>query len=52
MNCASESFGFPSVPPYDLHAQCSYVDQFRDICDHHSSYPHDVCFIANLLTMM
>jgi len=33
----------PPSPPYDLHAQCPCVDQFRDICDHHSSYPHDVC---------
>jgi len=31
----------PSPPPYDLHAQCPRVDQFRDVCDHRSSYPND-----------
>ena len=41
--CASESFGFPSPPPYDLHAQSPCVDQFRDAHDHDSSYLHDVC---------
>jgi len=41
--CASESFVHPSPPPYDLHAQSPCVDQFRDVCDHYSSYPHDTC---------
>ena len=41
--CASESFMYPSPPPYDLHTQSSCVDQFRDAYDHGSSYPHDVC---------
>jgi len=41
--CASESSGFPSPPPYDLHAQSPCVDQFRDACDHYSSSPLDVC---------
>jgi len=41
---ASEFFVCPSPPPYELHAQCPCVDEFRDICDHHSSYPHDVCY--------
>ena len=39
--CASESFAFPSLPPYDLHAQSPCVDQFGDAYDHDSSYPHD-----------
>jgi len=26
-------------PPYDLHAQSLCIDQVRDVCDHHSSYP-------------
>ena len=38
-----ESFMFPSPPLYDLHAQSPCVDQFRDVCDHYPSYPHDVC---------
>jgi len=42
--CASESFVCPSPPPYDLHAQSLCVDQLRGGCDHHSSYPNDVCF--------
>ena len=33
----------PSPPPYDLHAQSPCVDQFGDGCDHHSSYPLDIC---------
>ena len=33
----------PSPPPYDLHAQSHYEDQFRDVYDHHS-YPYVVCF--------
>ena len=33
----------PSPPPYDLHAQSLCLDQFRNLCDHHSSYPHNVC---------
>jgi len=41
--CANESFVCPSPPPYDLHAQSPCIDQFKDGCDHHSSYPHDVC---------
>jgi len=41
--CACESFVCPSLPPYDLHTQSACVDQFRDVCDHHSSYPLDVC---------
>jgi len=41
--CASVSFVCPSLPSYYLHAQSPCVDQFSDICDHHSSYPHDVC---------
>ena len=41
--CASESSGFPSPPPYDLHAQSPCVDQFRDPCDYYSSFPLDVC---------
>jgi len=41
--CASESFMYPSPPPYDLHAQSPCVYQFRDAYDHDSSYPHDVC---------
>ena len=32
----------PSPPPYDLHALCPCVDQFRDIGHHHSFYPHYV----------
>jgi len=50
--CASETFICPSQPPYDLHVQCPCIDQFRDGCDHDSSYLHDVVLIANLLTMM
>ena len=30
-------------PPYDLQAQSSCVDQFRKVCDHHSSSPHALC---------
>jgi len=41
--CASESFACPSPPPYDLYAQSPCVDQFRDRCDHYSSYPLDLC---------
>ena len=41
--CASESFVCPSSSQYDLHAQSPYVDQFRDGCNHHSSYLVDVC---------
>jgi len=41
--CASESFVYPSLPPYDLHAPSPGVDQFRDACDHYSSSPLDVC---------
>jgi len=33
----------PSPPTYDLLAQSQCVDQFRDPCDHVSSYPHDIC---------
>jgi len=33
----------PFPTPYDLHAQCPCVDQFRDACDHYSSYPLDAC---------
>ena len=33
---------YSSPPPYDLHAQCPCVDQFRDACDHDSSYHLDV----------
>jgi len=40
---ASEPLVYQSRPPYDLHAQSPCVDQFRDVCDHHSSYPLDVC---------
>jgi len=40
---ASESFVCPSPPPYDLHLQSPCFDQFRDGCDHHCFYPHDVC---------
>ena len=33
-----------SFPPsYNLRAQSPFVDQVRDVCDHHSSYPHGVC---------
>jgi len=32
-----------SLPPHNLHTQSPRVDQFRDVCDHHYSYPHDVC---------
>ena len=32
-----------SLPPHNLHTQSPRVDQFRDVCDHHSSYSHDVC---------
>jgi len=42
--CASEYFVCPSSPPYDLHSQSLFVDQFRDRCNHHSSYLVDVCF--------
>jgi len=41
---ARKSFVCYSPPPYDLHAQSPYIYQLRDICDHHFSYPHDVCF--------
>jgi len=41
--CASESFAYPSQPPYDLHAQSPRVDQCRDVYDHYSYDPHDVC---------
>jgi len=41
--CASESFVYPSSPPYDLHAQSPCVCQFRDACDRYSSYPNDIC---------
>jgi len=41
--CASESFACSSPAPYDLHGQSPCVDQFRDACDHDSSYPLDVC---------
>jgi len=50
--CASESCACPSPPPYNLHAQSPCLDQFRDVCDHYCSSPHDVCSIVNLLTMM
>jgi len=40
--CASESSLYPSPPPYDLHTPSPCVDQFREGCDHYSSYPHDV----------
>jgi len=40
---ASKSFACPSPLPFDLQAQFPYVDQFRNVSDHHSSYPHDVC---------
>jgi len=33
----------PFPHPYDLHAQSPYIDQLRDVCDHHSSYPHILC---------
>ena len=33
----------PFPPPHDLHAQSPCVDQFRDVCDHHSSDPHNIC---------
>ena len=39
--CTNESFVCPSLPP--LHAQSLCVDQFRDVCNHDSSDPHDVC---------
>jgi len=39
--CASEAFVCPS--PYDVHAQSPCVDQSRDLCNHHSSYPLGVC---------
>jgi len=41
--CASESFVCPSPPPYHLHDQSPCVNQFRDGCDHDSSYPLDLC---------
>ena len=41
--CASESFACLSPPPYDLRSQSLCVDQFRDACDHYSSYPQDEC---------
>ena len=41
--CANESFACPSPPPYDLHTQSPCVDQFRNACDHYSSYPLDAC---------
>ena len=41
--CASDYFACSSPPLYDLRAQSPCVDQFRDGCDHHSSYPLDVC---------
>jgi len=28
---------------YDLHSQSPCVDQFKEVCDHHSSYCRDVC---------
>jgi len=40
---ANESFVCPFPPPYDFHTQSPCTDQFRDICDNHSSYPQDVC---------
>jgi len=41
--CDNESFACPSPPPYYSHAQSTYTDQFRDACDHYSSYPLDAC---------
>ena len=41
--CANESFACPSPPSYDLHAQAPCVDEFRDVCDHYSSYPLNAC---------
>jgi len=41
--CASESFVYPFLPPYDLHGPSPCVDQFRDACDHYSSSPLDAC---------
>jgi len=39
---ASKYFVCPFPPPYDLHAQSPYVNQFW-MFDHHFSYPNDVC---------
>jgi len=47
--CASESFVHRSSPPYDLHTQPPSVAQFKDGCDHHSSYPLMYVLIVNLL---
>ena len=46
--CSSESFACPSPRPYDLHTQSPYVDQFRDACDHYSSYPLDAVSYTHL----
>jgi len=34
---------FPSPPLYDLHSQSPCLHKVRDVCGHHSSYPHVVC---------
>jgi len=33
----SEPFVSPPQPPYGLHAHSRCIDQFRDLCHHHSS---------------
>ena len=40
---ASESFICLSPRPYDLRPKSPCVDQFKDVGDHHLSYPHVVC---------
>ena len=40
--CASDSLVCSSSLPYDLHAQSPFLDQVRDVFDHHSSYLHVV----------
>jgi len=49
--CANESFECPSPPPYDLHAQSPFVDQFRDVITILPTLLMHV-LIVNLLTMM
>jgi len=34
---------WPYPLPYGLHAQSPCVDQLRDLCHHHSYYPHVGC---------
>jgi len=34
---------YHSPSPYDFHAQSPCADQFRDACDHYSSFPLDAC---------